>query len=365
MRQIIWTIIACLYALLCPLIAIEVRLIKEIHLQEKAAFLQRPSSFVKTADGLFVISDFQAGDLKLYRSSGELLKTFGRKGQGPDEFLGPFKLSFCAPLLGVVDIDRRMVFILNIKADGNLKTSQYFSCPGGAENISLSEDRVTVSGYYVDPHGVAWSVYQYVFTSKKIVPIFLRHEIFGFSSRGHYEKNFLKEVAPLGMKILCEQHHADAFAVWDANLRIFKKNIWTGEVKTFGQKTSRYVQPQNTKELEKAKKERNIKKVQEEIDKFSYILTIAVTNNLVILIYRDPKDQDRIVQAYDFSGNFLGETEIPSPAERGMFYVSKDEPLIHELSYEESLTSGLYKIRTYKMVLKMITMALDVDHPDN
>ena len=348
MRQLLWAIIACIYTILCPLTAVEVRLIKEINLQEKASFLQRPSSFVKTDNGLFVVSDFQAGDLKIYKSSGELLKIFGRKGQGPDEFLGPFALSFCAPHLSVVDIDRRMVFLLDIETDGNLKTFQYFSCPGGAQDISLSKNRVAVSGYYVDPRGTAWSVYQYIFSSKKIVPVFLRHEIFGFSSKEDYEKNFLKEVAPLGMKILCRQQNEDTFAVWDANLRIYKKNIRTGEVRPFGRKTSRYVQPQNTKELEKAKKDRNIKEVQEEIDKFSYILTIGVTNNLFILIYRDPKDQHRILQVYDYSGNFLGEAEIPSPAERGMFYVSKDECLIHELSYEESLPPGFYKIRTFK-----------------
>ncbi|MBC7362407.1 MAG: hypothetical protein H5U06_09020 [Candidatus Aminicenantes bacterium] len=349
MKKTIIVIIFIIYCLSYPLLAVEVILKGEIILREDITVLQRPSSFAKTKDGFFVISDFQAGDLKIYTSSGDFLKTFGRKGQGPDEFLGPLKISYYHPRIGIVDVDRLIISVIEIKNNWELRTIHSFVCQGGVDTIVMSSDRITVAGYYVDKNGETWSVYQYLVGTKEILPVFLTHEIFGFSTNEDFQKNYINEIVPLGLKILCEQHNEDVFGVWVSNLRILKKNLKTGEVKTFGKKTPRYLQPLPTRELKRAMQERNPRKVQKEIDKYSRIMTIGINRGLFILIYRDPKAWKSIIQVYDFDGNFQGETEIPSPSESGMFYIPRDEGFIYELTYDDTSPPGIYKIRYYKL----------------
>lgn len=109
--------------------------------------MQRPSSFIKTIDGFFGISDFQAGDLKIFTSSGDFLKTFGRKGQGPDEVLGPLKISYCHPCIGVIDVNRLIISVIEIRNNWELKTIHSFAARGGLATISMTRDRITVAGY--------------------------------------------------------------------------------------------------------------------------------------------------------------------------------------------------------------------------
>lgn len=128
-----------------------------------------------------------------------------------------------------------------------------------------------------------------------------------------------------------------------------QKNLKTGEVRTFGKKTHRYLQPLPTKELKRAIQERNPRKVQKEIDKYSRIMAIGLNRGLFLLIYRDPKSRKSIVQVYDYDGNLKGETEIPSSSESGMFYIPADEVFIYELTYDDTPPTGIYKIRYYEL----------------
>jgi hypothetical protein len=329
--------------------AVKIKLVSEILIDEKTILLEKPSSFIKTTHGSYIIADYQAGDLKQYLADGKFLNTYGRKGQGPNEFLSPFAISYYPPQLSILDIDRRMIFILNCSDDGTFNSIDYFSCPGGAEKISLSNDRITISGYLVDSEEMKYSIYQYILKTKEIIPIIPRYQIFGYSSQDEYEKHFADDIAPLGMRVLCAQYRENVYAIWDRNLKIFKKNSKTKDINFFGEKTRQFIPLKNTKEFHTAYKNKNIKKLQEMIHKCSFISTIAATDKYFILIYHNIKDSKKYVyvQFYDNTGDFLEEKELPLPSRYGMFYISPDAKNIYELCDDILPTEVSHKIRIY------------------
>ncbi|MBN1272237.1 MAG: hypothetical protein JXB26_08185 [Candidatus Aminicenantes bacterium] len=329
------------------MVAENIQFLREVLLQENSFLLEKPASFVKTKDGSFIIADFQAGDLKIFRPSGEILKTFGRKGRGPGDFLGPFSLSYCYPRLGLVDIDRRMVFIMKVGCAGDVRIVDEFKCPGGITRISLSREKAVLAGYLVDGHGVSSSIFQYIFSSCKKVPVFSNFEIYGYSSHKEYEKKRINEIIPLGLRVLCCQKDDAVFGLWDKRLRILKKEIRSGEVILFGKRTANFQPGKITKAVKTAYKKRDQKKLREEEKKTSFIMNVAVTGNLFLLFYKNENPEKYFMQVYNQSGNFIKEVLLPSRFEGGFLFVSENEKVFYELICDDRTMELKFRIRAY------------------
>jgi hypothetical protein len=329
----------------CPF---KITLIEKVKLEDQPVFIETPGSFIRTEDGLFIITDFKAGHLKIYEPSGALLKVFGRKGRGPGEFLSPLHLSYAHPYFAVADIDRRMVFIYTIDSEGHIEEKDYVKYPGGADGLSVSARDVLVSGYYMGNDNKPYSIARFDYSAKTITSILSRHEIFGYSSLEEYRRHFADEVAPLGMRVYLDHSQENLFAVWKADLRIIKKNMETGESHIFGEKTASYVQPEYTKAMKKAKQQGDVRQIQKENDRYSYIRNLTVTDDMLYLVYPS-KGKRKIVQFYRHSGDFLGETAMPLPGIRGMVYFSRDGRRIYEFGAAGPDLKDGYEIRVFEI----------------
>jgi len=69
------------------------KLVEEVRISDKAfpsdIFFQNPRGIAVDAAGRVYVADSDANHLKVFGPDGKFLRTIGRKGQGPGEFLGP------------------------------------------------------------------------------------------------------------------------------------------------------------------------------------------------------------------------------------------------------------------------------------
>ena len=92
--------------------SIEIEHLKEITLsQSEETFIQKAGSLIVTEDQMVLIFDYKAGNMKIFDLNGELVKIFGGKGLGPNEFVKPYFGSYNKPYVVFADFGRKLVFI--------------------------------------------------------------------------------------------------------------------------------------------------------------------------------------------------------------------------------------------------------------
>ncbi len=88
-------------------------------------FLDNPKNIIKCNDFLYIL-DHSAPFIKIFNMGGKFIKSFGKKGKGPGEFLIPKIIkSYNDSLLYIYDWKRKSVIVYN--ADGIYHKSYYFN----------------------------------------------------------------------------------------------------------------------------------------------------------------------------------------------------------------------------------------------
>lgn len=120
---------------------------KSIILQSKNLLF--PADFAVDEEGLIYVVDSKAADIKVFDKKGKFLKTLGRKGAGPGEFLRPFQISIFDDQICVVDSGLYRYLLLT-KDTFQLKTSFPYLTVGTMEfNVKLSKDRIISGDGYI------------------------------------------------------------------------------------------------------------------------------------------------------------------------------------------------------------------------
>jgi len=91
-------------------------LIDDSHLPE-GIFFQRPMEVTADNEGNLYVVDYHAHNIKKFDSSGKFLKLLGREGEGPGEFIGPYRITFAEDKLVVYELSKRR--LNTIDTDGN------------------------------------------------------------------------------------------------------------------------------------------------------------------------------------------------------------------------------------------------------
>lgn len=317
---LVFVLVACTNALLSN----NIKLIERIEISPEPEPLLKTHSFCVTDDGIFIVPDYQAGNIKVYEKNGKILEcvnTIGRKGYGPGEFSKP---SICfynndENKFGVMDIGIRKIFIYYRIGRIDFERIDEVFCRKLGDDIQLQGNRLFIAGYLPDPGGNPYDFYYIDLTNNQTTFLLPSYYKYGLKSLREYENQFRKKTDfhSIGINGWFDIYRDDAYFVWEGNLKIIKLNIVSKEITpdTFGIQPLHYVKPYASQELIESRRKLDLKRHLGEKTKMSYVRDIFVSSKYVLLIYEGPTSQDNTanswLQFYTLDGNFINELPIP------------------------------------------------------
>jgi hypothetical protein len=338
-----------------------VKLIERIGLSQEPEPILKTKAFCLTDDGIFIIPDYQAGNVKVYEKNGgtlEWVNTIGRKGYGPGEFSRP---SFCfynktENKFAVMDTGTRKIFIYYRNGRIDFERIGEFFCRRLGDDIQLQGNRLFISGYLPDPDGNPYDFYYIDLTNNQttfLLPSYLKY---GLNSSREYENQFRKErgIPAVGINGWFDIYRDDAYFVWEGNLKIIKLNIVSREINRnpFGTQPPHYIKPYASQELIDSRRKRNLKLHLSEKAKMSYVRSIFVNSSYVLVIYEGPNNQGNAssfrVQFYTLDGDFIKEAPLPGQPDRRM-WLDKDKHILYSLSGKSSNQGKRYYFIKYEV----------------
>jgi hypothetical protein len=303
-------------------------------------FLQKPRDFCVTGDNLFLIPDYNAGNIKIYESNGKLINVLGRKGVGPNEFVKPTFCFFDEGKFGVMDWGIRKIFIYDrIGQTKDFKRVKEISCFSLGTGIHLRNDKLFVSGYRPNEKSKPFDLYYIDLANNQINLLLPSYKKYGLKSFDEYETKYRRQpdIGVIGIGGWFDLHEDDVYFAWEGDLRIIKQNIRTGEVSYFGRKSANYVKPYATKKLINSISTRDFKTTQQEKAKMSFVRSIFTSKKHVLLVYEGPVKNDKnpgfMIQFYMFNGDFVEEIPIPGEPDRKMYFL-KNKNILYSLTSE-------------------------------
>jgi len=335
--------------------SIKIDLQSKIKLSEKV-LLQLPISFCVTEDDLFMVVDFKSADVKIYNSNGILEKVLGRKGAGPNEFIQPLFCYYANRKFILPDVGQSKILFYDRVTKFIFKRTKEIHCTYSSEDLQLKGNNLYVSGNKISKNGRCYSFFAVNLEKNDsfiyILPAYMK---FGLASDNEYKTELFKkpDITTIGVRGLFDIHGNFAYYIWEGDLKIFRINLKTKEISTFGKKMPHYIKPYTTKKLTNAFFSRQGNYVKKERNKMSYLKQIFTTENHVILIYTIPEKNKEeniyMVQLYKMDGNFVEELKLPGKASSTMWF-DKKKNLMYAITFETNCELDEYHyILKYKI----------------
>jgi len=305
-----------------------------------------PRSFCVTDDQVFIIPDYQAGNIKLYEINEgalEWINTIGHKGYGPDELSKPTVCFWNKDenKFVVLDLGIRKIFIYDRIGRIEFQRVKEIPCWRGAFDIKLIGDRLFISGYASGPNKMHYDFYYIDLMTDQTTYLLPSHLKYDLESSREFEKQFLEkyEIPSIGVKSKFDIHKDDAYYIWEGNLKVIKINIASGyiEPKLFGMQPPHYIKPHAAAKLIEGFHKNDSNIIRSERAKSSYVRNISVNSKYVYVIYEGPDDPENgskfWLQSYTLDGDFIKEKPIPGKSD-WLMYFSNDGNILYYLTRE-------------------------------
>jgi hypothetical protein len=137
------------------------------------------------------------------------------------------------------------------------------------------------------------------------------------------------------------------------DLKIFKINLKTFHINTFGKKFPHYIKPYTSKKMKESFSSFGAKTILKERHKMSFVRDLFATDKYVILVYtarnRKHEDLGYRMQFYSLNGTFLKELSFPNKPGTRLFLNKKDF-ILYAIKWnaDEELDES-YSIQKYKL----------------
>lgn len=334
---------------------LDIHLSDTINLSDKV-LLQSPISFCVTEDDLFLVVDFKAGDVKIYNYKGELETVLGKKGAGPNEFVQPLFCYYTNRKFILSDVGQRKIFFYERCDNFIFERKKSISCLDSGEDFFLKENILFMSGNRISEDGKYYSFYAFNIDKngdyKYFLPSYLK---FGLSSENEHRTELIKksDLATIGVKGMFDMNGGFAYYAWEGDLKVFRIDLKTGEIKTFGKKMAHFKKPYTTQKLIDSFFSRQVDIVRRERAKMSYVKQIFTSNSYVMVIYTIPsknnEDNVYMVQFLKMDGTFVQEVVLPGKATNTMWF-DKQKSFLYTMNFEQdaNLNEHMYILK-YKI----------------
>jgi len=307
-------------------------------------------------DEYFFIPDAKLSNIKIFSNSGKLFSVFGKKGQGPNEFIRPLYSYIYKDEFVVADFGRKMVFLYRINKDKGL-TNILSEQVSAVYDVCMDKQKIYMAGYLVK-EGKENEVFSLDKSDKSIetyLPLAKKYTPIG---NLEYRKKNIPEFAAVGIQGYVCVFKDHLFYAWIGDLRIHKINIHSKAHSLFGEKTKNYIRPFISSRMKKGILERNWKMKMEERNKMSSIDSIMVNSRYVILTYHSPDKslsrRVRYFQFYDHDGNL--KSEFPAPEklrfgdeDEGISFFLREDILYAERRYVNEDEDEIFEVLKYEI----------------
>lgn len=329
---------------LCPA---KIKLVDSYRLENNGKnerLIQAPVSFFVTREGKLFLLDGKAANIKIYGKR-KMVKVFGRRGLGPNEFIAPGASAYWPPYMALHDLRRDQLFIYRIDKGSDPKLVHNTTLASLVrEKHFLNDHTLVISGLRNHPgERNAYSVFSYDWKRDRY-----RHHlraIFSFDceSESRFEKLFIKQLAilsPFG----CMGIGDDSILFCPSTrLRCIAMNREFTITRIFGRQTSNFVQPQVTVAMRQAHQAQNARKVAMLLEQYSFVLKalISLEGGFTLLYSRysgNRRAQDIMVQEYGPGGEWIDEYLLMETGVRHYadlaFYQDRDQKNLYLLLQE-------------------------------
>lgn len=320
----------------------DIKLIKKVKLSQDTTILEKVQDFCLTEDELFLIPDSKAGNIKIYENNGKLVKTLGRSGLGPNEFLKPTYCFYNKKeefQFGILDARIKKIFLYQRTGKLDFKRSKETLCLTGGYSLKKKGNVLLISGFKRAPNGNAYDLYSIDLMRNQTSFLLPSHHKYGLKSFEEYDFQYKQrpDISTIGISGWFDIQGTDVYFVWYGDLKIIKMNIDSGTLNFFGEKTPHYIKPSASKQMIEAYRAGDFKVVKNEKTKMSYVRNIFASPKHVLLVYEGPTKKEGVsnvwVQFYTLAGKFLQELPVPCQPE-SLFYFDKDKSMLYALGIE-------------------------------
>jgi len=263
--------------------------------------------------GSIIVTDPRAAKIKTYDSNGQLVKQFGRHGQGPNEFDSPMILDYAHGKLALYDWARDIVYIYSISTNGPWKETDRFY--GSFDDLKIMDNGYLFAGPKSSKEGGWYRGFIRKTGSNDLEFLFPFNEIYGMPGKNDgMNMNVFRDISNIGIRTFIDYDENAFYSVWEGALAIHRLDRTTGGKASFGKATALYRQPKVTPALIQANRDRMLKQYYSEVAKFSTIVKVIAAKKSIIVIYMnsdlEQNDFYPIVQRYSKEGRLLGESVL-------------------------------------------------------
>jgi len=341
--------------------AIEIENPVIIPIDQEKTIIQSVVNFRVIEDEHFIFPDRKAGDIKIFNNQGKLMKIWGRKGLGPDEFLSPKYCDYQNPYLIVMDWGKRELMLFEKEIGLNFKKISDYQILALAYDLRfINRKKILISGYKEGPDRKDYDLYFFNPENGKADFILTSHNKFDYSSQKEYRNEYDNKISPLGIDGYCDYIKENIYFAWKGKLRIIKINSNSGDFSCFGNTTNNYIPPHVTPRMLKLYNERSKEQISEN-RKMSFVTGIFTDERFVCLTYANYREDvdgwQTIVQFYTPMGKFLMEKILPGAIDTSTWPYSsfcyyKQTQILYFLSRTiDAEFNDIFKILKFKITL--------------
>lgn len=313
----------------------ELRLASTVHLAQDEEILYRSSGLGVTEDGYFIIADRRGSNIKVYNADGRLAKIWGRRGVGPDEFLGPCYVNYDSPHVVFLDIGQERIYIYETNKNLEFNKVREFRPYSGPSDLCLRDGWVWIPEYVRDRTQKEYTTYAIEVRSGKIQYV-LPDSVF----KSLYSD---KEWPVIGGNFYCLPAEASVFFVWEGNLRIMRWDLRDQKAQFFGKVTNNYIKPYVNRSFRESYSgpKRSYENYMTNKRKMCYVSGLFGGDEFIALVYHRYAAElghwTTYIQFYSPEGEFINEILVPKAItyddmiER-FFYYSRGKRLFYFLS---------------------------------
>ncbi len=319
--------------------------------------LANTSSYCITEDNKIIVTDSKINDVKIYNIDGHWLKSFGRRGFGPNEFGLIVSCDYSARRLVISDAVQKKIFVYDRKGEMDFERTKDIRLPSIGTCIQLYDNTVYLANESVSPEGKFFGFSAVQLNNDKqiiyILPAFVKY---GLKSDDEYKKEFLekREFALIGAVARFDIADNFAYYFWEGDLRILKIDLKTKTYISFGEKTANYSKPKVTQKMIDIFSSGDMKRYSMEKSKMSYVRGIFVASKYAIVIYsaekkNDDEDTPYIAQFYTLKGQFVEEHRLPGKCSSQFCFDKKSNMLYTTIYTEDENLDSRIAVQKFKI----------------
>ncbi len=279
---------------------INTKLISKFPLEHKEP-IGRAWGFAVDENEDIYFPDRPFGHIKIFTSEGKLKKVFGKKGAGPNEFVGLGRIKIAHNKICVQDFGL-LRYIIYDKEFNEL--SRFFYLISGGEEFVIDGERLITSGYLRDKDG-----------EFKGIIMDLKGNILKKLMRITYPPNDAwNRITGLSLFVDISEK-GDIFFAKSSEVKFYKFTKEGELIKTFGKNPSYFLPPRRTSDFEKmlrwGRAPEGIKAGEDWYSSFSWVSGLFVLKEFLGIAIRrynkEEKKWDCFLQFYDLDGKILRE----------------------------------------------------------